>query len=225
MATLADLESKITASVPIGYSTYVRSNSEDSLSAQGFDPTTLLVLNLELAELEDTATHRNRFFLNGDGCGNYYFVKGKDPDETVHLWDHDPLGVADMGVELSDYLPTAVQECRIDWPPDDSQLYICRTRQFGESILDPIRLNEWIAAVEATDGIQHVGYREGKNPFTDAVVRFEQPGFSVTSGADVSRAVHWLHGRAILANAPDNWTVAATLAEKLNAHLIGSINR
>ena len=51
---------------------------------QGFDPKTLLILNLELAELPRYDESDRRFFLNGDGCGNYHFVDlAGDPSPAV----------------------------------------------------------------------------------------------------------------------------------------------
>lgn len=217
MARVDDLRSRISAQIPKGYVQYLNSKSAESIVEQGFDPTTLLVLNLELAELDDSAEHRKRFFLAGDGCGNYYFVVGDDPDEVVHLWDHDPTGIASMDESLSDFLPTAEQQCRIDWPPNQGELFICRTSRYGESILDPIPIEEWIAAVDATEGIRHLGYREGKNPFTGVVDRFDDPGYSLISEGATAR---WFQGRAMLPNTPDTRPIAELLAERLAARVV-----
>ncbi|TWT65170.1 hypothetical protein Pla123a_49160 [Posidoniimonas polymericola] len=222
MGSLEDLVARISGPVPEGYLQYLRFNSADAVSEQGFDPTTLLVLNLELTDLEDTEEHRKRFFLTGDGCGNYLFVVGDDPAEVVHLWDHDPLGIVSTDESLSDFLPTAEQQCRIDWPPNEGDLYICRTSRYGESILDPIPIEEWIAAVDATEGIRHQGYSEGKNPFTGVVVRFDEQGFSLIGEGGARNSARWYHGRVMLRDTPGNRQLAESLAVKLAARVIGA---
>lgn len=223
MATLDDLRIRLSAKVPRGYVHYSLSQPKMSLAKQGFDPTTLLVLNLELAELRVSDEDDKRFFINGDGCGNFLFVDGTNGDEIVQTWVHDPLEIADLGVQLTDYLPTAEQECRIDHPPEEGLLYICRTRRFGESILNPIRIDEWLAAVAATDGIEHLGYWEATNPFTNEKDRFDERGYSVVSAAREKRRVRWFCGRVFLDDTPANRDIARILAEKLSAKLLGMV--
>ncbi|MEN1679374.1 MAG: hypothetical protein AAGJ46_07255 [Planctomycetota bacterium] len=221
MATIDDLTVRLSAEVPAGYIRYSLSQPDMSLAKQGFDPTTLLVLNLELAEHGVSDEEDMRFFINGDGCGNYLFVDGKDEGERVQMWVHDPLEIADLGVQLSDYLPDAEQECRIDRPPEKGRLYICRTQCYGESILNPIRLDEWTEAVAATDMIEHRGYWEATNPFTHKKDRFTEPGYSAVLTAGKERSVRWYCGRAFLDDTPANRDISRTLAEKLAANVLG----
>lgn len=222
MATLEDLKDRISADVPAGYVHYLLSHPMVSVAKQGFDPTTLLVLNLELAELEESTEHEKRFFINGDGCGNYLFVDKTHEDERVQMWVHDPLEIADLGLQLTDYLATAEQECRIDLAPGAGQIYICRTHRYGESVLDPIRLDEWITAVAVTEGIEHRGYREATNPFTNEKHRFTEQGYSLVSAAGKKQSVRWFRGRVLLSDSYVNREIAYALAGRLEANVLAS---
>lgn len=223
MIDLTELQRRITATVPVGYVRYVEVTPAEALAAQGFDPTTLLCLNLSLAHLEDTEEHRQRFFLTGDGCGNYLFINPNIDPEKVMLWAHDPMGIEDPKLQLTSYLPGAEQMDRIDLAPLPGKLYICRTQRIGESILDPIPLDDWMAAVDAADGIEHQGYREGRNPFTGEVSRFVMPGLSITQDVPERHLVHFWRGRAELDDSPLNQRVAHSLAIKLNARVLKGV--
>jgi hypothetical protein len=118
----------------------------------------LLVLNLELRDRDRDGHTRGRFFLNGDGCGNYYFVHLEPSAQAVLLWAHDPPGIEDQAKGLDSYLRDAEQDCRIDRPLRAERLCICRTSVHAESILDPIALDDWVAAVNATPGVEYRGY-------------------------------------------------------------------
>lgn len=206
--------------MPAGYVLYAQTTPVDSLVEQGFDPKTLLVLNLGSRNLEDSAEHQERFFLSGDGCGNYLFVNANTDPEKVLLWAHDPVGIEDPRLQLSTYLPSAVQEDRIDHPPRPNTLHICRTPRYGESILDPIALEDWIAAVNETSGIEYRGYRDAPNPFTGQVQRIELPGIAVVVVGSETFEVSYWRGGAALRDTPLNMEIAATLAAKLGAHVL-----
>lgn len=173
---ILELERRLAGNVPRAYVELIRTESAASLIQRGFDPKTLLVLNLELRDVGDHLDARDRFFLNGDGCGNYYFTALEFGADCVLLWAHDPPGIEAPEQTLASYLHTAEQTCRIDWPVHPGRLYICRTSAYAESILDPIDLSEWVTAVESNDDLEYRGYREGKNPFTGEVIRFHSPG-------------------------------------------------
>jgi hypothetical protein len=200
------------------YRELLAAESPSSLRARGFDAKTLLVLNLELrshAHMECGG----RLFLNGDGCGNYYFSELAVAATRVLLWSHDPPGIEDPGRLLEPYLREEEQLCRSDWPPRAGRLYICRSAALGESILEPIELDEWLVALERTDGIMHVGYREGTNPLTGDTMRFEAPGLARVHG-DARTYVRFLYGRAELDDSPLHRTIAEQLAENLRAHVL-----
>lgn len=216
-----DLETRLEAGIPFEYREYVRTQTPSGLEQQGFDPKTLLILNLELESLEHYDGVDRRFFLNGDGCGNYYFVDLAGDPTRVLLWAHDPPGIEDPGYSLTKHLRDSEQDHRIDRPVEPGDLWICRTASYAESILDPITLREWVDAVRSTEGLDYLGYREGKNPFTGEAFRIEVPGRTAVVGRK-NRYISFFHGRARLDDAPDLRPIAAMLAKRLKASLLGA---
>jgi hypothetical protein len=219
---LKELEVRLEGTLPLAYRDLVRSE-ESSLKTRGFDPKTLLVLNLQLRSWEHVAS-QGRLFLNGDDFGNYYFTQLDAAADRVLLWLHESPDVQDPNRGLVAYLREAEQLSRIDRPVSPGILYICRTSPCAESILDPIRLEEWIAAVEATDGITYVGCREGRNPFTGEPLRIELPGLArVTTAAHRGPSrrgeVVFHYGRAELEDNAKHRSIAAQLAKRLHAHI------
>jgi hypothetical protein len=213
------LESRLEINAPRAYREFVQSTSAPELTRRGFDPKTLLVLNLELKELEYYENIRNRFFLNGDGCGNYYFVDLEGDEDAMLLWAHDPPGIEHPGYVLATYLRDAEQECRIDFPLQPWHLCICRTARHAESILNPISLEEWIDAVNSTEGVHYLGYREIQNPFKREAIRIEMPG-TVNFTGDNNLRIEFRHGRAMLKDSPLGRPIAIALAQKLGANLL-----
>jgi hypothetical protein len=213
------LETRLNGCVPPAYRVYVRAQARASLLKQGFDPKTLLILNLELEGLEHHDGIDRRFFLTGDGCGNYYFVDlGGDPTKIL-LWAHDPPGIEDPGYNLAKFLRDSEQDNRIDRPVEHGLLWICRTPTYAESILDPITLVEWVEAVRSTEGLSYVGYRDYKNPFTGELIRADAPGRTAVLGHE-NCDILFRHGRARLDDSPGVRSIAATLANKLKANLL-----
>lgn len=137
----------------------------------------------------------------------------------VLLWSHDPPGIEDPNRLLEWHLREEEQLCRIDWPPRSGTLYICRSAVFGESILEPIELDEWLTALERTEGIAHVGYRESANPFTGETMRFEDPGLARVGG-DARAYARFFYGRGELDDCPQHRVIAMRLAQELRAHVL-----
>jgi hypothetical protein len=216
---LGEVEVRLGGPVPGAYRELAEVEPE-FLVERGFDPKTLLVLNLQLRCWEHVDSQA-KFFLNGDGCGNYYFTELAVEAERVLLWSHDPPGIEDPDYRLPAYLRESDQECRVDFPVRSGTLYICRSALYGESILEPIGLAEWVAAVEATAGITHVGYREGRNPFTDETIRVDSPGLALIAGSN-RPSVSFHYGRAELEDRPDHRAIAQQLAKSLQAYLHGA---
>ena len=75
---LDDLEQLLPCWIPDEYVEYVEASRSSDLRKSGFDPKTLCVLNLELREWDREGWTEGRFFLSGDGLGNYYFVSGRE---------------------------------------------------------------------------------------------------------------------------------------------------
>ena len=177
---LDDLERLLPCPVPDDYVEYVEGSKASALKKRGFDPKTLCVLNLELREHDRDGWTKDRFFLSGDGFGNYFFVsvRGKGAGR-VKLWAHDPPGIEDQGEDLESFLASATQENPILDSIPPKTFCISRTEIIGESILDPISPPEWKKAIAACDGVRYRGYRSGKNPFTGEKLRFDSPGLAV----------------------------------------------
>ncbi len=213
------LETRLKGHVPPAYREYVRVQAPASLVKQGFDPKTLLILNLECEGFEHYDGIDRRFFLTGDGSGNYYFVDlGGDPTKVL-LWSHDPEGIEDPGYNLAMFLCDSVQENRIDRPVEPGSFWICRTPTYAESILDPITLDEWGDAIRSTEGLRYLGYREVMNPFTSEKRHVDAPGRAAVLG-HTDCYIEFVHGRALLDDRPDLRSIAATLAHKLKANLL-----
>ncbi|MCX4029139.1 hypothetical protein H0A36_17230 [Endozoicomonas sp. SM1973] len=208
---ITNLEKRLSLSVPPEYSEILYSGKMPT----GFDVKTLCVLNLELWSNLNESEIKNRFFLSGDGCGNYYFVE-TNRDAEVFLLSHDPVGIEKTGMVLDQFLKNAVQECPIMQDLEQGELAICRTDIPGESILNPIMLDEWLQAIENVQGINHLGYREGKNPFTGEVHRFDIPGYAVAETSEYSLCL----GRVLTMESIGNNELAFKLAEELEANLI-----
>jgi hypothetical protein len=214
---IGELEARLGGPVPRAYRELVELEGA-SLEVRGFDPKTLLVLNLE-RRCWAHVDSQGKFFVNGDGCGNYYFTELAAAAERVLLWCHDSPGIEEPRYQLPDFLRDSEQECRVDYPVRSGELYICRSAAYGESILEPIGLAEWVAALDATSGITHVGYREGRNPFNGETIRVDSPGLALIAGSDYP-SVSFHYGRAQLEDRPDHRAIAEELAKSLHANLL-----
>lgn len=176
---LDELERLLPELIPEEYIEYVEASDPSLLRKRGFDPKTLCILNLELRETDETGWTRNRFFLTGDGFGNYYFVSTEpERSDRVRLWSHDPPGIEDAQEDLESFLDSAQQEnpTRGKLPP--KSFCIARSAVWGESILQPISLEEWKQAISSCKGVQYRGYRSGQDPFTGKKLRFGMPGLA-----------------------------------------------
>ncbi len=217
--SLAELEARLGIKAPRAYVEYMTSLPAQKIKARGFDPKTLLVLNLELRESIPLDATPEKLFLTGDGSGNYYYVDLGDSSLKVLLWVHDPDAVEAIGQSLDDFLRQAAQESRIDRPVEPGQLHLCRTPHFAESILDPIGLEEWIEAVKSIPGLQYQGYREMTSPFSGQVTRFEAPGHAVALVDERPQPIHFGAGRATTQGNPQMRKIAQKLASKLNGRV------
>ncbi len=177
---LDDLERLLPCSIPEEYIEYVEASKPSDLRKRGFDPKTLCVLNLELREWDREGWTNDRFFLCGDGLGNYYFVSTQENgSDSVKLWSHDPPGIEDQREDMESFLSSATQENPILKSIEPKTFCIARTPTIGESVLDPISLKEWKKAIASCDGVRYRGYRTGKDPFTEKKLRFDAPGLAV----------------------------------------------
>lgn len=217
---LDDLERLLPFPIPDNYVEYVEASKPTDLKKRGFDPKTLCVLNLELRERDREGWTKDRFFLSGDGVGNYYFVSAKSKgSDSVKLWSHDPPGIEDQGEDLESFLASATQENPIIKSNRPKTFCIARTEIVGESILNPISLAEWKKAISACDDVRYRGYRSGKNPFTGEKLRFDAPGLAVATvdGAAVDLRLH--SGRVEGPYSPKILPIAKELARALKANL------
>ena len=181
--------------VPEEYAEYFAASNPSALERRGFDPKTLCILNLELREVDRDGWTRSRLFLSGDGCGNYYFVStGKDESKGVMLWSHDPPGIEDQQESLASFLDSATQENPIVQKVQPRGFCIARAETIGESILDPIGLEEWKKVIASYDDMRYAGCRVGKNPFTGEDLHFDAPGLAalnIGSDDEIALDLHW----------------------------------
>jgi hypothetical protein len=172
--TVDDLIRELGADVCVAYRACFEKVGDPWLRRRGFDPRTLMVLNLELRS--EGSLPPNKLYLSGDGSGNFWFASAGDPLGKVALWSHDPPGIESTEYYLLEFLQLAeqVNPIAVEAPP--GYFYISRSKEPGESILDPIELDEWIRVVEHHPAIQFLGYRPARNPFTGEELRFKSPG-------------------------------------------------
>ncbi len=214
--SLKELEVRLGYPAPVHYRELVQHTAEDDLHARGFDPKTLLVINLERVDLELFEGSRKRFFLCGDGCGNTYFVDLDRKQDRVLLWAHDPPGIEDADISLTVFLREAVQDLRLDHPLRPGTIFLSRTSIPAESILRPITLPEWRSAISAVDGVEYQGFREVVNPFTKEVLTIEATGLAALTAEPTNKAL-LLHGRVTLSDSSSARAVALELGERLGA--------
>lgn len=217
---LDDLERLLPCPVPEDYVEYVEGSKASDLRKRGFDPKTLCVLNLELRAHDRDGWTKDRFFLSGDGLGNYYFVSARAKAAgRVKLWAHDPPGIEDQREDLASFLASATQENPILRSIRPRTFCIARTEIVGESILDPISLPEWKKAIAACEGVRYRGYRSGKNPFTGEKLRFDAPGLAVAQIDGDAVNLQLYSGRVEGPYSPAIRAMANKLARALKANL------
>lgn len=188
------LSELLSCSIPDAYADYVEASKPSALKRRGFDPKTLCVLNLELRGADRDGWTKNRLFLTGDGCGNYYFVWTKKNKPTgVMLWSHDPPGIEDQRESLASFLEAATQIDPILRSPPPRSFCIARSDIVGESILNPIGLEEWKRAIASCDGMRYAGCRVGRNPFTGEEMHFDAPGLAALDlgGDEMELDLQW----------------------------------
>lgn len=220
--TLDDMTRALGANECASYRTCYQKLDAGMLAARGFDPKTLTVLNLNLRAREGAdACPQHSLFLSGDGLGNYWFVAVGDPVGKVMLWSHDPPGIEPTGEPLLEFLQRAEQQNRILTEPAPGDVFITRTEVPGESILDPIGMDEWRAAVARTSGLEYRGYRRGRNPFTGEELRFDCPGGTVARDGGREVLFRLYSGRVCAADlGPSLDPLLQSLAGMLRARVI-----
>jgi hypothetical protein len=192
------------------------------LQERRFDPKTLTVLNLTLRAREgEDACPQHCFFLTGDGSGNYWFVAAGDPVGKVMLWAHDPPGIETTDQQLLEFVQVAEQRNPILLEPPPGDVYVARTEVPGESILDPISIEEWLAVLARTPVLEYRGYRRSRNPFTGEELRFNCPGGAVARHEGREVLFRLYCGRICAADLPDSFTpLLQSLAGMLGARVI-----
>jgi len=217
---LDEFEELLPELIPEEYIEYVEDSDPAALRKRRFDPKTLCILNLELREADQDGWTRNRFFLTGDGCGNYYFVS-TDPEKSdrVMLWSHDPPGIENQHEDLESFLEQATQENPVAGQLPPQSFCIARTAVWGESILQPIVLEEWRTATSACKGVEYRGFRSGQNPFTGEKLRFDAPGLATAELDGVTVSLHLRHGRVQGNYVASARPLLASLADALGARL------
>jgi hypothetical protein len=220
--TLDDMTRALGAAECASYRTVYQKLGPRLLAERGFDPKTLTVLNLMLRAHEGAgAFPQHTLFLSGDGCGNYYFVGVGDPIGKVMVWAHDPPGIEPTDEPLLEFLQRAQQQNPVVTEPAPGDVFISRTEVPGESILDPIGMDEWRATVARTPKLEYRGYRRGRNPFTGEELRFDCPGGSVARDGEREVLFRLYAGRVCASDLPPSFDpLLQSLAGMLRAHIV-----
>jgi hypothetical protein len=216
--TIYDLIRELGTETCVAYTECFKKIGAAKLKRRGLDPKSLLILNLELRELE--LLPNGKFWLGGDGCGNYYFVKRGDRRGAVALWSHEGPTIAPMDVVLLEFLRVAKPESESETEPPPGHAYISRTKVSGESILDPIKMDQWRRFVHKHPALQYSGARFGTNPFTGKEMRFDCPGLAVGYVGDRQFGLQLEHGRV---RADDVFAAAKPLVQEIAAALKCSV--
>jgi hypothetical protein len=219
---LEDLVARIGADPCKAYAAIASRRSSSYLAARLLDPESILILNLTVREehLGSLAPGRDSsswLFIAEDGNGNYYFLDSRAKPTLVHFLDHDPPGIRPSGFSLAQFIDSrAVQTIE----PMNRELTICRSDHPRRSILNPIRLEEWIEVAAQYSEINITGFWEAKNPFTGAIDRFATKGGAyITYGETRIFAQIWA-GRVVFRKAFSEFVpFAGGLSKSLNANL------
>ncbi|HEU4624819.1 MAG TPA: hypothetical protein VFS52_08670 [Steroidobacteraceae bacterium] len=220
--TLDDMTRALGAAECASYRICQQKFGPQALAERGFDPKTLTVLNLVLRTQQSAGAYpQHALFLSGDGRGNYYFVPVGDPIGKVLLWTRDPPGIEATGEPLIEFLQRAEQRTRILAEPAPGDVYIARTEVPGESILDPIEMEEWRAVVARTPALEYRGYRRGRNPYTGEELRFDCPGGAVARHGTREVLFRLYAGRICASDLEPSFDpLLQSLADLLHAHVI-----
>ncbi|MCJ8311449.1 MAG: SMI1/KNR4 family protein [Saccharospirillaceae bacterium] len=177
---ISELQDRLGFTIP---NSYIETINNSKIS-KGFDVKTLCILNLILRDNDNEGWTENRFFLNGDGCGNFYFINVDSDRSKVFLWVHDPLGIEDPNYTVLEYLSSAIQEMPFSGSLC-TEFDISRTEKIDESVLNPISLDEWKTIIGKIPNLIYTGFKEGKNPFSGDIYKIKILGIAVFNDGDI----------------------------------------
>ena len=121
---------------------------------------------------------------------------------------------------MFDFLQEAEQLNPIVRKAPQGDFYISRSKAAGESILNPIELDEWLRVVRAVPEMAFLGYRPARNPFTGKELRVSSPGGAVAAHNDKQIFFGLRFGRVRGENVPKNSEpLIHQLARALSAHV------
>jgi hypothetical protein len=207
-------------------------------------PEGLAVVNRELRDKGPAFADKpwpDRYLAIGhDGCGNTYCLDvGKNPSPALLMFDHDPANdfveadpsYAAVFASLEIPEPTADESKDGDESPDDEEaapaLIVARVSEPWQSILNPIRLDEWRAYIESDPSLKYIGYREGTNPFTGEAMRMNLPGYAVWEQAPGKTIpIEYRSGRLMMQGEhPHGLEAMKRIAHALSARLFDANGR
>lgn len=190
----------------------------------GFRP--LLIWNLRHRdELRPAPWERHLFAVGNDGCGNEYLVDTRHENAPVVRFNHetreldpwrDAFGWFDYRTDLIDL--TEFDERSIA----EDTVAVTRAPDVVESILHPIRLEEWQAVLARNANVVVAPGRTGINPFTKREVVLPAPRGAWILRDDTGGSVIRMEWGALICKRPGERTMQwlGELALTLGARLV-----
>jgi len=176
------------------------------------DAKSLLIANLELrmAVRKDTFCGTpwppQMISIGDDGCGQTYCISADDPSCAVQCLEEEPETVVPDLPAFFEYISNLfggapvimgrapIVEILDPAIEEPTKVFIARTTNPRESVLDPISLDEWTAYVDVDPELQMQSYRIVINPFTFQQSQLPCPGLAVL-GSDPTQQFHYDLGR------------------------------
>jgi hypothetical protein len=184
--------------------------------------------------------------IGNDGCGDIYCLDvGENPSPALMIFDHDPEHFAEaepsyaaLFAALEIPAPAADEQERgdegqgdegLDDDEDGPALSVARVSEPWQSILDPIRLEEWTAYIASEPSLKYIGDREGRNPFTGEVIYFRMPGYAYAVWEQAPGKTvpieYWFGRLQMNENHPGGLELMKRIAQALRARLFGASGR
>jgi hypothetical protein len=227
-AQLAELEQRLGLTLPRGFRDVAVDGDQRSgpLSTDGpfVGLRPFLIWNLRARDdVQPAPWNRDYFVVGHDGCGNAHLVDVRQQAAPVVFHDHETGELLEVADSYEAFLRPGARslEDHGDEAIESGTAVIALTETVSDSILNPIRLQEWTALVEKDPAFSMLADRIGVNPLTQQVVRFPRIGAARWRGsaeaADVELvwgALHWPRPGA------EGEEKARLLAQSLGARLL-----
>ena len=200
-AQLAELEQRLDLTLPRGFRDVAVDGDQRSgpLSTDGpfVGLRPFLIWNLRARDdVQPAPWSRDYFVVGHDGCGNAHLVDVRQQAAPVVFHDHETDELLEVAASYEAFLRPRARslENHSDDAIEPGAAAIARTETVSDSILNPIRLQEWTELVERDAELSMPAVRIGVNPLTGQEVRFPVHGAARWQGATEKALVELVWG-------------------------------